>query len=57
MQNVSEWLIRGNSEVLDFLLWSSGFSVVRLLMHQTVEQDDKECSSIKSFFQEQNRLM
>ena len=42
MQNVSEWLIRRNSEVLNFLL-QSGFSVERLQVHPAVEKDDKEC--------------
>ena len=44
MQNVSVWLIRRNFEVLSFLLWykPNGFPVIRLQVHQPVEQDDEK---------------
>ena len=47
MQNVLVWFIRRNLEILAFLLWyrSNEFPVIRLPVHQAVEQDNEEHSS------------
>ena len=45
MPNVSVGFIKRNFGVLVSLLCNSEFSVLRLQVHQSVEQNNKNCSS------------